>query len=133
YVQSAPDKGSTFSFTLPVAEKINDTPISKQEIATSEEPLVIASLHESNNEKTKKSAKILVVDDDPINLRIIKKILHFDYEVGMASCGDEALTLIETGKWDLVIADVMMPNMSGYELTKKIREQFTISELPILL
>src|SRR5690625_2915531 len=47
--------------------------------------------------------------------------------------GDEALSIIDTGRYDLVISDVMMPNMSGYELTENIRKQFTISELPIIL
>lgn len=56
-----------------------------------------------------------------------------DYNISTASSGLEALALIDTDKWDLVISDVMMPNMSGYELTKKIREQFTIYELPIIL
>ncbi len=40
---------------------------------------------------------------------------------------------IHSKEWDLVISDVMMPDMSGYELTTVIRQQFTISELPILL
>ena len=47
--------------------------------------------------------------------------------------GMEALSIVDTKKWDLIISDVMMPQLSGYELTRAIRERFSISELPILL
>jgi sensor histidine kinase YesM len=47
--------------------------------------------------------------------------------------GKQALEVLDNQEWDLIISDVMMPQMSGYELTRKIRDRFTISELPILL
>src|SRR5699024_8343022 len=46
---------------------------------------------------------------------------------------EEALKQLEKKEWDLIISDVMMPAMSGYELTRSIRENYAISELPILL
>lgn len=55
------------------------------------------------------------------------------HEVVTCTSGKDALDLLQQGKWDLVISDVMMPNMSGYELTRKIRERFSISELPVIL
>nr|WP_323958385.1 response regulator [Brevibacillus composti] len=45
----------------------------------------------------------------------------------------EALELLNTERWDLLITDVMMPQMSGYELTRRVRTRFAISELPVLL
>lgn len=77
---------------------------------------------------------VLIVDDDPINLTIIRDILQDDTSSTMlATSGAQALTLLQAREWDLVVADVMMPLMSGYELTRAIRERFTVSELPVLL
>ncbi|MGB3191699.1 MAG: SpoIIE family protein phosphatase, partial [Limnoraphis sp.] len=59
--------------------------------------------------------------------------LH-DYTITQASDGEEALAILETGyKPDIILLDVMMPKMTGYEVTQKIRERFTTTELPILL
>src|SRR5690625_6444751 len=60
-------------------------------------------------------------------------MLSSEYNVFTTSSGKKALELLQTEEFDLIISDVMMPHMSGYELTQKIREQFSISELPILL
>src|SRR5699024_6595432 len=55
------------------------------------------------------------------------------YHMTSVLTGEEVLSLLDEQEWDLVITDVMMPHMSGYELTRAIRERFTMSELPILL
>ncbi len=136
-VASTLGKGTIFSFTLPLASVSIDEIESKLEVATSihtVEELDSFAITSSSLPKTKDNkAKILVVDDDPVNLKILRTMLALDYKVITATNGQQALALIDTGDWDLVISDVMMPNMSGYELTQTIRKQFTISELPILL
>lgn len=141
-VESTDGKGSTFTFTIPLANVSTDDIESKLEAAASIHTnekigaLDIAAPLVSNRNvsKTKgNKAKIVIVDNDSVNLRILKTMLASEYEVMAAISGEEALALIDTGEWDLVISDVMMPNMSGYELTEIIRKQFTISELPILL
>lgn len=77
---------------------------------------------------------MLIVDDDPVNLQVLEAILPPDeYEVTMATSGKEALAVLDAKEWDLVISDIMMPQMSGYELTRRIRERFTLTELPVLL
>ncbi|MCM3173666.1 ATP-binding protein [Paenibacillus sp. MER 99-2] len=77
---------------------------------------------------------ILVVDDDPINLKVLVSILSSEsYTVTTTNSGREALELLGTRQWDLLVSDVMMPQMSGYELTQKVRERYSVSELPILL
>lgn len=79
-------------------------------------------------------ATILAVDDDPVNLDVLVSILSTEpYDITTAGSGQEAMELLGTRQWDLLITDVMMPNMSGYELTQKVREQFSMSELPVLL
>jgi sensor histidine kinase YesM len=78
--------------------------------------------------------RILAVDDDSVNLQVLAGILeNTSYHITAVASPREALEQLESGRWDLVISDVMMPGMSGYELTKAIRERHSISELPVLL
>lgn len=77
---------------------------------------------------------ILAVDDDPVNLSVLAGILSTEpYTLTTASSATEALELLDTKPWDLLVVDVMMPGISGYELTRKIRARYSLSELPILL
>lgn len=79
-------------------------------------------------------ARILAVDDDPVNLNVLAGILSSEpYDVSFAHAAPEALAMLGERRWDLLIADVMMPRMSGYELTRQARERYDMSELPILL
>ncbi|GGH65398.1 hypothetical protein GCM10008014_44730 [Paenibacillus silvae] len=80
------------------------------------------------------TARILAVDDDPVNLRVLISMLSSEsYEIQSATSALEALELLNSQSWDLLIADVMMPHMSGYELTENVRKRYSVSELPILL
>jgi DNA-binding response OmpR family regulator len=66
--------------------------------------------------------KILIVDDEPNIVAAVEFLLQRSgYEVYVARNGDEALTLVETCRPDLVLLDVMMPARSGYEVCKRIR------------
>ncbi|GIN56937.1 hypothetical protein J8TS2_12560 [Lederbergia ruris] len=138
-VESKPGEGSTFSFTLPLVHERD----AENEVAASEEILNVSSPHLSTtnailtaqNIETShvQRAKILIVDDDPVNRQVLSRILMEENDIITAASGKEAMDYIRKKDWDLVISDVMMPNMSGYQLTAKIRQQFTLSELPILL
>src|SRR5690606_426396 len=78
--------------------------------------------------------RVLIVDDDPVNLTVLERILALErYSIVSAASGSEALALVQGEPFDLVIADVMMPHMSGYELTAELRRRYSLSELPILL
>ncbi|MEQ8959256.1 MAG: response regulator, partial [Coleofasciculus sp. C2-GNP5-27] len=70
--------------------------------------------------------KILIVDDEPVNLQVLVNHLSLqNYAITQASNGIEALATIENGfKPDLILLDVMMPRMTGYEVCQKIRQQF---------
>ena len=74
--------------------------------------------------------KILVVDDDPSIVHLIKEMLKSEYSVCTAMNGEEALRIVRDEKPDLIILDVMMPKMNGIQATVKIRE---ISKSPILI
>ena len=79
--------------------------------------------------------QILIVDDDPINLQVIFNHLSLEnYVITQASNGREALEIIKCGfQPDLILLDIMMPKMTGYEVCQKIREQFLPNELPVVL
>lgn len=79
--------------------------------------------------------KILIVDDEPVNLQVLVNNLSLEnYSITQASNGLEALAIIESGlQPDLILLDVMMPRMTGYEVARKLRETFLPSELPIVM
>ncbi|MEL7357921.1 MAG: ammonium transporter [Cyanobacteria bacterium J06560_6] len=78
---------------------------------------------------------ILIVDDDPVNLQVLNNYLGLlNYRITRASSGQAALDLLaQDFHPDLVILDVMMPRMTGYEVTKTIRARWERHELPIVL
>ena len=75
---------------------------------------------------------ILVVDDDKNTRRFLQAVLEGDnYAVSLASNGEEALTVLDREHIDLVVLDIMMPKMDGYEFTKTLRD--CGDNLPILM
>ncbi len=77
--------------------------------------------------------KILLVDDSPVTLRLIKKYLeHQNFEIETAINGLEAVSKIYSRNFDLVVLDVMMPFMDGFQVCEKIREEYSLFELPVL-
>ena len=81
------------------------------------------------------AVRILIVDDEPINQQVLKNHLsQKSFHLTQAMNGEEAINLIKTKpKFDLVLLDVMMPRMSGYEVCQKIREAYLPSELPVIM
>ncbi|MGC9502406.1 ATP-binding protein [Baaleninema sp.] len=160
-VKSIRGKGSQFTFTLPVAEtssptdeavssscllpllalrstfeaeeeegSFDETPL-KGSIATYENGLSSTR----NGNLNERRFHILIVDDEPINLQVlINHLSPENYQITQASNGLEALKIIENGlNPDLILLDVMMPKMTGYEVTAKLREKYSAHELPILM
>lgn len=81
-----------------------------------------------------KTDRILVVDDSPDNLFLVQTILEEEgYQITLAENGRSALAEIEQGPPDLVLLDVMMPGMDGYEVTKRVRDNTKLPFIPILL
>lgn len=66
--------------------------------------------------------KIMIVDDEPANLRLLERLFRQDYKVITAGSGEEALELLEQHDTSLLITDQRMPNMSGLELLKRTAE-----------
>jgi DNA-binding response OmpR family regulator len=79
-------------------------------------------------------AKILVVDDTPKNVKLLADLLTVKgYAVVTATSGREALAQVEAEQPDLVLLDVVMPEMSGYEVCRKIRENSATEILPVVM
>lgn len=85
--------------------------------------------------RTSHTGNILVVDDSPDNVFLIKTILEEEgYTISTAENGFSALTQLQTSPCDLVLLDLMMPGMDGYEVTRRIRGEMQLSQyIPILL
>jgi adenylate cyclase len=79
-------------------------------------------------------ARILVVDDTPLNVKLLADLLGAQgYDVLTAASGREALAIVEKEDLDLVLLDVVMPEMSGYEVCRKIRANPATGILPVVM
>lgn len=133
-------KGSCFTFTLPLVEEIE--PVIDSAIpAVFDEviPIFDSDVIKETNRikgKSKKTADILVIDDDPINLQVISNILYStNIGVQTAINGLEGLEKIKKAekKPDLILLDIMMPRMNGFEVCQEIRKQYTPGEFPVIM
>jgi sensor histidine kinase YesM len=143
-VSSTVGEGTTFTFDLDLFKSVegqsletikltavtsdrDENLFSRQNLTREENP-------QTEDTQNTGNPRILIVDDDIINLKVLEAILSLEeYFITSVTSGEQALECIDTQEWDLVISDVMMPKMSGYTLTRKVRERFTLTELPILL
>ena len=76
--------------------------------------------------------KILIVDDEPNNLQILRQILNADYSLIFAKNGKEALDAVAKHQPDLVLLDVMMPEMDGYEACQQLKKNPTTQSIPVI-
>ncbi len=85
-------------------------------------------------EDTAAKARVLVVDDQPANIRLLEAILApRGYEVATATSGEEALETISQRPVDLVLLDIVMPGLDGYEVCRRIRGQVDTAYLPVVM
>jgi len=80
-----------------------------------------------------KGSKILIVDDSHLNQEILSRILRDDYFLTFASSGIEALEKIENEIPDLILLDIVMPGMDGYEVLTKLKEHVINSSIPVIV
>ncbi|WP_405602333.1 MULTISPECIES: diguanylate cyclase [unclassified Pseudoalteromonas] len=79
-----------------------------------------------------KKAKVLIVDDDPINLLVLEKTLNAEHDVFLVGSGEKALNFVETMQVDLIILDVVMPGLNGYEVLVKLKENPITHAIPVI-
>lgn len=85
-------------------------------------------------EKNELQAKeiVLVVDDQMTNLKILSSILSKEYSLGIANSGENAMKYLESNMPDLILLDIMMPEMDGYEVCKRIKQSTKHKDIPII-
>lgn len=141
-VEPGETEGSVFTFTLPV---------SSEPVSAIDENIVIesisdtAAIHESAETKSVTSGEpfvnftgspvFLAVDDDPLNITVLQNFLEArDCTVKTARDGITALDMLENDSTiDLVLLDIMMPGMSGYEVCRRIRATRSSEDLPVIM
>ena len=139
-VTNNPEGGATFHFTLPIAgTQVKPLPAKPQKelasaMLTTTDTLSPADLEVAQSDFGLDDFRVLIVDDDPINRQVLFDHLTMqNYKVSTAADGQEALAVIdESQPFDLVLLDIMMPQMSGYEVCRRLRERFPIHELPVI-
>ncbi|MBT9546974.1 MAG: PAS domain S-box protein [Candidatus Sericytochromatia bacterium] len=124
-VQSRVGKGSTFSLLFPLDPQAK-LPVTELSLGCHDTELEIT---------LNKKAMILLVDDNPINIEVIQSFLEYaNYHVVPLSSGKEALLWLETETPDLILMDIQMPGMSGFEVIEQLRKfsRNVITTLPVI-
>jgi CheY-like chemotaxis protein len=75
---------------------------------------------------------VLIVDDTPPNIHVIKSILQGEYKIKAATSGEKALQIVGKAPPDLILLDVMMPEMDGYEVCRRLKADPSTAGIPVL-
>lgn len=139
FVESEPSVGSTFAFTLPLASgKAGSLTLDSRQIEhqlVRQQPVILPDWESEDLPPPPQDAPvILVVDDEPINLHILRHLLQpCGYRILPSSDGHDALTKLAQEPVDLILLDVMMPTLSGFDVCRRLRQQHPKEKLPVLL
>ena len=149
WLESVVGQGSVFRFTLPcssASEQERTEPVVSKKVNTTKAlPVAVATVpvveEETGSEPNvdllvddPSEITILVVDDEPINRQVLRNQLEMvGYRVEVAIDGLQGLKLLEKLNPQVILLDVMMPRISGYQTCYRIRQKYSASELPIIL
>lgn len=127
-VKSELGLGSEFKVILPIdISYFNDSEIDSYEISKSKE------LEDADTNSSVKRHTVLVVEDNEDILELIQKLLSRDYQVITSHNGKDALLVLEHEKIDIIVTDIMMPEMDGIELCKLLKNNIDYSHIPLII
>jgi signal transduction histidine kinase/CheY-like chemotaxis protein len=128
--KSAPDLGSEFFFTLSF-EIATSGKCSETSISSPTKKTLLQRLSEAA--ESLENVRVLLVEDTPLNQQVASEFLrNAKLDVTVADNGKDALALLEYNRFDVILMDVQMPVMDGFEATKIIRENSQFVHLPII-
>ncbi len=81
---------------------------------------------------TARAQTLLIVDDEMLNISILANVLSGSYRILVAKSGEQALGLLNTDKVDLVLLDIVMPEMDGYEVCKRLKSDDQTRNIPVI-
>lgn len=80
----------------------------------------------------KAQPRILIVDDEPANLKVLRQVLQDSYRLSFARSGEAALELLDKEDIDLILLDIMMPDMTGFEVCEKVKGNSDTARIPVI-
>jgi len=83
-------------------------------------------------EESNPRPQLLIVDDQPLNIRLFHEIFHADHEVFFATSGEDALEFCQTNFPDVILLDVIMPGLNGYEVCRRLKQDERTREIPVI-
>ena len=123
------EESNVFCLTLPIVQDMTITLTSEQEVETEK----MAETVVGETEKADDRPTVLVVEDNPDMLAFVVRQLSKEYTVLTATNGAEALQVLDGNYVNLVVSDVVMPVMDGFELCKTIKSNLNYSHIPVIL
>ena len=130
WAESNYGEGSKFCFTLPVKSQI----IEQKEKSLLQDYQLVGAMQEEREVGKYTEIHVLVVDDEPDHVELLSKILKDEgYQITKTYDGKNAIKSIEHSKPDLIILDLMMPNVSGFEVIEYLKKGEDTKEIPIIV
>jgi signal transduction histidine kinase/CheY-like chemotaxis protein len=133
WVESQPGQGSTFSFTLPVLEQSAQLELLPKRRSIDIESLVKQLRERVPTHETREKSVLVVDDDSNIRSLLQQELTEAGYRVRLAEDGRKALTLIREETPGLVILDVMMPEMNGFDVAAVLKNDPATMDIPIII